>query len=185
MVTPSVAFLRHLLVRRYSWPTPVAASAHPAAADQAGASSTYLADQAKKGHSGAGKKGCKSRESRRKSMRRPVKPGAAVLLLVLAPLVLDLPLSASAEGLDDQQTVGMGLFNQHCRVCHTKPLLTGGQYGPVLSKSSLGGDDRALHDFVANGTSRMPGFKYSFKPAEIDAVVAFLKTVPAPSAAAQ
>jgi mono/diheme cytochrome c family protein len=42
-----------------------------------------------------------------------------------------------------------------------------------------------LHDFIANGTSRMPGFKYSFKPAEIDAIVAFLKTVPAPSASAQ
>jgi mono/diheme cytochrome c family protein len=63
--------------------------------------------------------------------------------------------------------------------------LTSGQYGPVLSKSSLGGDDRALHNFIANGTARMPGFKYSFMPPEIDAVVAFLKTVPASSAPAQ
>jgi mono/diheme cytochrome c family protein len=118
-------------------------------------------------------------------MRRPVKHGAAVLLFVFAPLIVDLPLSASAEELDGQQTLGMGLFNQHCRVCHAKPLLTSGQYGPVLSKSSLGGEDRALHDFIANGTPRMPGFKYSFMPAEIDAVVAFLKTVPAPSAPAQ
>jgi len=123
-------------------------------------------------------------------MRRPVKRGAARLMLVLAPLFLGLPLGASAQSagnqaLDDQQTRGMRLFNQHCRVCHTKPLLTSGQYGPVLSKSSLGGEDRALHDFIANGTLRMPGFKYSFVPAEIDAIVAFLKTVPAPSASAQ
>jgi mono/diheme cytochrome c family protein len=118
-------------------------------------------------------------------MRRPVKRIAAMLMFVLVPLSLGRLLDASAQGLDDQQTLGMGLFNQHCRVCHTKPLLTSGQYGPVLSKSSLGGEDRALHDFIANGTARMPGFKYSFKPAEIDAIVAFLKTVPAPSASAQ
>jgi mono/diheme cytochrome c family protein len=126
-------------------------------------------------------------------MRRPLTHGAVIgavigavmLAFVLASLFLVLPRRASAQGLDGQQTLGMRLFNQHCRVCHTKPLLTSGQYGPVLSKSSLGGEDRALHDFIANGTPRMPGFKYSFMPAEIDAVVAYLKTVPAPSAAAQ
>ncbi len=122
-------------------------------------------------------------------MSRPVKRGAAVLLFV-APLSLSLPLGASAQSagnlaLDDQQTLGMRLFNQHCRVCHTKPLLTSPQYGPVLSKSSLGGEERALHDFIADGTPRMPGFKYFFVPAQIDAIVAFLKTVPAPSASAQ
>jgi mono/diheme cytochrome c family protein len=122
-------------------------------------------------------------------MSRPVKRGAAMLLFV-APLSLGLPLGASAQSagnlaLDDQQTLGMRLFNQHCRVCHTKPLLTSPQYGPVLSKSSLGGEDRALHDFIADGTPRMPGFKYFFVPAQIDAIVAFLRTVPAPSASAQ
>jgi len=122
-------------------------------------------------------------------MSRPVKRGAAMLLFV-APLSLSLPLGASAQSagnlaLDDQQTLGMRLFNQHCRVCHTKPLLTSPQYGPVLSKSSLGGEERALHDFIADGTPRMPGFKYFFVPAQIDAIVAFLKTVPAPSASAQ
>jgi mono/diheme cytochrome c family protein len=55
----------------------------------------------------------------------------------------------------------------------------------VLSKQSLGGEEHALHDFIANGTPRMPGFKYFFAPAQIDAIVAYLKTVPAPSASAQ
>jgi mono/diheme cytochrome c family protein len=119
------------------------------------------------------------------SMRRRVERVAAMMVFVLVPLAWGWSLDASAQGLDDQQTLGMGLFNQHCRVCHTKPLLTSGQYGPVLSKNSLGGEDRTLHDFIANGTARMPGFKYSFKPAEIDAIVAFLKTVSAPTASAQ
>jgi mono/diheme cytochrome c family protein len=124
-------------------------------------------------------------------MRRPVKHGAAVPPRVLAILVLTWPLGAwaqaagNAAGPADQETLGMRLFNQHCRVCHTKPLLTSGQYGPVLSKNSLGGDAMALHDFIANGTPRMPGFKYDFVPAQIDAIVAYLKTVPAPTASAQ
>jgi mono/diheme cytochrome c family protein len=124
-------------------------------------------------------------------MRRPVKRGAAAPLRVLAILALCWPLAALAQGAahgpppDDKATTGMRLFNQHCRVCHTKPLLTSGQYGPVLSKNSLGGEDAALHDFIANGTPRMPGFKYDFVPAQIDAIVAYLKTVPAATASAQ
>jgi mono/diheme cytochrome c family protein len=33
---------------------------------------------------------------------------------------------------------------------------------------------------ISNGTPRMPGFKHHFERGEIDAVVAYLKTVPAP-----
>ena len=122
-------------------------------------------------------------------MRSAVGRGAAMLVLA-GTLSASLPLAASAQNagsaaLSDQQTLGMGLFNQHCRVCHTKPLLASPQYGPVLSKQSLGGDERALHDLIANGTPRMPGFKYSFAPTEIDAIAAYLKTVPAPTASAQ
>jgi mono/diheme cytochrome c family protein len=40
-----------------------------------------------------------------------------------------------------------------------------------------------MRDVIGNGTPRMPGFKYHFAPAEIEAIVAYLKTVP-PSAAA-
>ncbi|HLH98926.1 MAG TPA: cytochrome c [Xanthobacteraceae bacterium] len=91
--------------------------------------------------------------------------------------------AAPASALNPKELSGMQLFDQHCRVCHTKPLLTSTQYGPVLSKNSLGGDAQALHDFIANGAPRMPGFKYSFTGEQIDAIVAYLKTVPTPDAA--
>ena len=67
----------------------------------------------------------------------------------------------------------MRLFNQSCRVCHTKPQLVSPQYGPVLSKDSLGGQDDVMREFISNGTPRMPGFKYHFEPAQIDAIVAY------------
>jgi mono/diheme cytochrome c family protein len=98
---------------------------------------------------------------------------------LLAMLAAAAP-AAAQQPLNEHQLVGMRLFNQSCRVCHTKPQLTSVQYGPVLSRASLGGSDDALRAFVANGSAKMPGFKYHFKPAEIDAIVAYIKTIPSP-----
>ena len=101
--------------------------------------------------------------------------------------VLPLLLAAAQQptwAQSDQRTLGMRLFNQSCRVCHTKPQLTSPQYGPVLSMNTLGGNAAAIGQFISNGTPRMPGFRYTFKPAEIDAIVAYIKTIPAPAAAA-
>jgi len=41
-----------------------------------------------------------------------------------------------------------------------------------------------MREVISNGTPRMPGFKYHFEPDQIEAIVAYLKTVPAPAAAA-
>jgi mono/diheme cytochrome c family protein len=84
--------------------------------------------------------------------------------------------------LDDKQLLGMRLFNQSCRVCHTKPQMTSPLYGPELSQNSAGGSEEVMRDVISNGTPRMPGFKYHFEPAQIEAIVAYLKTIP-PSAA--
>src|SRR5437867_9887565 len=97
--------------------------------------------------------------------------------------VLGAPLSAAAQstGPDARELEGMRHFNQSCRVCHIKPQLASPQYAPPLSRVSLGGQEEALRVFIANGTPKMPGFKYHFKPAEIEAIVAYLKTIPQPS----
>jgi mono/diheme cytochrome c family protein len=103
--------------------------------------------------------------------------------IVIFGLVL-CPAAAAAQapnGATDQALLGMRLFNQSCRVCHTKPQLSSPQYAPVLSMNTLGGKADVIRDTVANGTPRMPGFKYHFKPAEIDAIVAYIKTIPAPT----
>ena len=103
--------------------------------------------------------------------------------IVVFGLVL-CPVAASAQSANngiDQTQLGMRLFNQSCRVCHTKPQLASPQYAPVLSMNTLGGTADVMHETIANGTPRMPGFKYHFKPAEIDAIVAYIKTIPAPT----
>jgi mono/diheme cytochrome c family protein len=98
-------------------------------------------------------------------------------LLLLAVL----PLGASAQAfLNERQLLGLRLYNQSCRVCHTKPQLTSPQYAPLLSRASLNGSNEALFAYISNGSAKMPGFKYQYQPYEIDAIVAYLKTIPTP-----
>jgi len=89
--------------------------------------------------------------------------------------------TAANAPLDDRQLLGMRLFNQSCRVCHTKPQLTSPLYGPSLSRQSLGGQEDAMREVISNGTPRMPGFKHHFEPEQIAAIAAYLKTVAAPA----
>src|SRR5712692_4704949 len=85
--------------------------------------------------------------------------------------------AASQPALNEAQLLGMRLFNQSCRVCHTKPQMASPQYAPLLSRVSLGGNDGALRAFIANGSAKMPGFKYHFRPDEIDGLVGYIKTL--------
>ncbi len=95
--------------------------------------------------------------------------------------------TAAEPALDATQLAGRNLFTQHCVVCHVKTLMTAARtYGPALSKNSLGGQADVMRELISNGTSNMPGFKYSLEPTEIGAIIAYLKTLPpqAPSAPA-
>ena len=95
---------------------------------------------------------------------------ALVFLVFAAPVQAQTP----------QELEGLRHFNQSCRVCHAHSALNAPQYAPRLSRASLNGDGNALRTVIANGTPRMPGFRYTYEPAEIEALVAYLKTVPQP-----
>ena len=102
---------------------------------------------------------------------------ALLVLCALAPALW--PQGATCEPvLSEAQVTGLGLFNQSCRVCHTKPQLTSTVYGPVLSKDSAGGREDVMRQVISDGTPRMPSFKYHFAPRQIDAIVEYLKTIP-------
>jgi mono/diheme cytochrome c family protein len=106
--------------------------------------------------------------------------------------IVAIALAASLQGaiaqpdqpLNDKQLLGRNLFAQSCVVCHVKVQLTTlGIYGPALSRISLGGQEDVMRELISNGTPNMPGFKYHFRPDQIDAIVAYLKTLPAPAPA--
>jgi mono/diheme cytochrome c family protein len=87
-----------------------------------------------------------------------------------------------ADNLTDQQKLGRQVFAQSCGVCHLPTSLGARTYGPPLNKDAGGGDNDVMREFVENGTPRMPSFKYYLKPAEIDAIISYVRTVPVQAA---
>jgi mono/diheme cytochrome c family protein len=84
-----------------------------------------------------------------------------------------------SAGLNSEQHQGWLLTLQYCALCHTRTNLhSTTTIGPILSQESGGGRDDVLRQVIADGTPNMPGFKHQFEPREIDAIVAYLKTVP-------
>ena len=67
-----------------------------------------------------------------------------VTVLTAVPQVAFAQAGAGGAALNDTQLLGRQLFTQSCAVCHSKPLIASRQYGPVLSKESLGGRSDAL-----------------------------------------
>jgi mono/diheme cytochrome c family protein len=85
---------------------------------------------------------------------------------------------AAEDHLNAQQKLGRRLFEQSCGVCHTRPTLVSGMFGPELSKESAGGREELMREVISNGTPRMPGLKYTYDPEQIAAIAAYLKTMP-------
>ena len=106
-----------------------------------------------------------------------MKHAVSTLLLALAAAAVH----AQPSALNDTQLLGRQVFAQSCGICHLQPSLGVKTYGPSLNKATAAGNDEVMRAFIVNGTDRMPAFKYYLKRAEIDAIIAYLKTVPAPA----
>ena len=91
----------------------------------------------------------------------------------------------AGANLTDQQKMGRQVFAQSCGICHLPPVRGAKTYGPPLNKDAGGGDDEVMREFITNGTPRMPAFKHYLKDNEIDAIIAYVRTVPTPAPAAR
>jgi len=79
--------------------------------------------------------------------------------------------------LNETESKGRTLFAQRCANCHGG---TAQRPGPPLSQQTvqrLG--DVTIREKVGKGSQMMPGFAYGLEPAQIDQIIAFLKTAPA------
>jgi mono/diheme cytochrome c family protein len=108
-------------------------------------------------------------------------------ILLLAASTALAPAGAFAQGaagtaaeasFTEAQREGLRLFSQSCGVCHTVVQQRTRQYGPVLSRDTLGGDEELISEYIGNGTPRMPGFRYYFQPDQINDIVQYIKTIP-------
>jgi mono/diheme cytochrome c family protein len=109
--------------------------------------------------------------------------------LKMRPLMLGILLSLPAAGVavaadpgigapvTAQEKLGMRFFNQSCRACHSENLQGAPPYGPLLWSGSAGGNEVALRTIIAEGTARMPAWKYRFTSEEIAAITAYIETL--------
>jgi mono/diheme cytochrome c family protein len=77
--------------------------------------------------------------------------------------------------LNETELKGRKRFAQRCANCHGG---TAQRPGPLLGQQTverLG--DSSIREKVGKGSQMMPGFAYSLEPAQIDQIIAFLKTV--------
>jgi mono/diheme cytochrome c family protein len=82
------------------------------------------------------------------------------------------------SALTPLQQQGRQLLAQSCGVCHLQASMNAKTYGPPLNKASGNGNNDILRTFIMEGTPRMPAFKHYLKPAEVDAIIAYVRTVP-------
>ena len=104
---------------------------------------------------------------------------AAILLLLLTAWTQDAFAQQADDTLNDTQKLGRQVIAQSCGVCHLPPAINARTYGPGLSKDTAGGSDEVIRGVISEGTPRMPAFKHYLQRGEIDAIIAYLKTVPA------
>ena len=101
-----------------------------------------------------------------------------LFLLVAGPAF-----AQESTALNETQKHGQQLFAQSCGICHLPPELGARTYGPPLNKNAGGGDDDVMRQYITEGTPRMPSFKAYLKSSDIDAIISYVRTVPAPAAA--
>lgn len=81
--------------------------------------------------------------------------------------------------LSDVELKGKKLFVQRCALCHDllgQPATT--TVGPWIDAALLKArGDEAVRLKIMDGSPRMPGWKYTLEPPQIDAMIAYLKTV--------
>ena len=114
---------------------------------------------------------------------------AFLVWAVMFPLALaaEAQQASSSAAPNEQETKGRVLFNQNCRLCHelrpvgaknpnvednVGPNLAG-IFGPPRSRPEV-----VVRTFIQQGIAdKMPGFRYGLQAEEIDAIIAYLKTL--------
>ena len=109
-----------------------------------------------------------------------MRTGVLAAALVVASATGVFAQGAPDATFNDTQREGLRLFSQSCGVCHTLVQQRTRQYGPVLSRETLGGDEDLIRVDISHGTPRMPGFRYYFEPTQISSIVQYIKSVAPP-----
>ena len=86
------------------------------------------------------------------------------------------------EKLTAQELRGEGTYFQYCALCHVPRIQKTGSpptLGPRhtgLLQNAAPEKERAVREFIRQGTQNMPGYQYMLTSQELDDLIAYLKT---------
>jgi len=90
------------------------------------------------------------------------------------------PAGARAADRDAGIKRGETLFTRHCPICHlgrpseSRPFIGRNLRGTL--KNAKPPQEAAVREAIRKGNDRMPGYQYALTPAQIDDLMAYLKT---------
>ena len=111
-------------------------------------------------------------------------------LLLVATVTLVRPPDVSTQARPAAQASSAGAarrgeawFYQRCSLCHMGRTVKDDVYqpmGPLLNgvlKGASPDREKAIRAQIQRGSPRMPGFEYTFPPAELEELIAYMKTL--------
>jgi len=112
------------------------------------------------------------------------KTAAITLAVAVAAVMLPRvgsPQTAAAPASADAVRRGEAWFYQRCSLCHMGRIVKDDVYepmGPKLTlKNAAPAREKAVREQIQRGSPRMPGFQYTFTPAEFEELIAYMKTL--------
>jgi mono/diheme cytochrome c family protein len=108
----------------------------------------------------------------------------ALALLILCGCQMERRKSDAELGLNPEQAVGRRVFDANCARCH-EPYSKRGLHGPSLHDlykkpylpSGRPANDERITETILYGRAKMPAFRDSLSQRQIDALLAYLKTL--------
>lgn len=109
---------------------------------------------------------------------------AAVALLALSGCQAERRKSDAELGLNPTQAMGRNVFDANCARCH-EPYSSRGLHGPSLHNvykkqylpSGMPANDERITEVIIRGRAKMPAFGSTLSSPQIDALLAYLKTL--------
>ena len=100
--------------------------------------------------------------------------------LLFACVCLSFAVSAqqavSPSVLSAEQREGRRIFQQKCALCHVPASSLAEPYAPKLTRGLVEGNENSIRETITNGSGpRMPGWKYTLQPNQINNVIEYLK----------
>jgi mono/diheme cytochrome c family protein len=115
---------------------------------------------------------------------------AVAALVVIAAFWLVVPPEVSTQSRPPVQAASSGAvargeawFYQRCSLCHMGRIVKDDTFEPMgprldgVLKDASPDREKLVREQIQRGSLRMPGFRYSFTPAEFEELMAYLKTL--------